>query len=345
MSEQRSNAGTYFAPLHQVGEQVTVWNEIPFSPDGLADGSYWYNVNEFSLQDDYPVQQVYLSADHNSIKVVMDYEGSPMTVQYSRGDQNSESYFAPLHQVGETDPYSGWIDLQFNADGVNPGDYYFDLEAFTNIITNYMGESYIENTYGEILHIYLKQDHSVITLIGTEISSEEKQEDDGLLFMCLKQVPGDPLDPFAGYNDLPFSPVGLENGAYWFNTEDYDIGFELVRAALSDDLNSIILQYDVNGTEQIQRYTRGDDGADIVFRALHQVGEADPYARPEIPEGYELIWYDKADVDDFGFYIDIPGAVAALYPGTPEDEVYLTAETMIETGIQYYIDPLAYEEG
>ena len=128
-----------------------------------------------------------------------------------------------------------------------------------------------------------------IEIAGTKPYPFFFTEDSETYFAPLHQVgESGPVDPFAGYNDLPFSPVGLENGAYWFNTEDYDIGFELVRAALSDDLNSIILVYDVNGTETIQRYTRGDDGADVVFRALHQVGEADPYARPEIPEGFEV---------------------------------------------------------
>ncbi|MCR5782875.1 MAG: hypothetical protein K6G90_09095 [Clostridia bacterium] len=40
---------------------------VPLSPVGLADGAYWYNVEEFSLQQTYPVQYVYLSNDLNTI--------------------------------------------------------------------------------------------------------------------------------------------------------------------------------------------------------------------------------------------------------------------------------------
>ena len=309
---------------------------VPLSPDGLSNGDYWYNTDEFSLQSIYPVQYVYLSNDLNTIKVGVLYNGS--TLEMSETRENAGTYFAPLHQVGEVSP---WTEIPLSPAGLEDGAYWFNPEEF-----------YMNSVY-PVLHAYLKNDVSAIKVTldfnGTPLNMEKAtgDEDAEYYFAPLHQVGEVIADPYESWTELPFSAAGLNPGDYYFDAETFttyyaDIG-EILYVYLKPDHTMIA----VIGTQSTIQENQADQG--LAFLCLSQVDGSDPtdpFAPPPAPEGYELIWYDKANVDDFGFYIDIPGAVAALYPETPEDEVYLIAETMIETGIVYYIDPVAYyEEG
>ena len=292
----------FFAYVRQVGVDPNAgFILLPTSEEGLEDGDYWFDVEtlvsaagEESAQY-YRSAQYYLSEDGNTLRVFI--SGNKMDLE--KNSDEGKMFFAYVRQVG-VDPNPGFTRLPTSEEGLEDGDYWFDLESLLALISEDYAQYYRDGQY------YLSDDGSTMRVIYrgyTQDYTEDDNEGGEFYFGFLRQVG---VDPNAGFTLLPFSPEGLEDGAYWFDIytlaelegmsdEELEAFMAMSAIYISDD--GLTMRFSQGG------YTTNFDIADPEYAEitafLHRVGE-DPNAGftklPTSEDGLRFgdYWYDAA---------------------------------------------------
>ena len=302
---------------------------LPTSPEGLNDGDYWFDKDglwaAISPQMDasekplYTEASYYLSVDGTILRktYIFDSGNTSNTDELVLDDPDTMCYF--LKQVG-ADPFEGFTLLPKTEDGLELGDYWFDAALLAKTIGGDIATYYLNTEY------YLSEDGNTIRffLLG-KMNTSLKQEG-GYFFNYLRQVG---IDPNAGFNLLPTSDAGLNEGDYWYDAASL--------AASSDNDEPLTALYylsdDGNTLRMIIRGEMKDMQRDSVlaatsFRYLRRVGTDPNLGFNQLPTSDAGLangtyWYDAAGLEAiFGdrykgaqYYLSEDGTVLRIVVG------------------------------
>ncbi|MBQ7546443.1 MAG: hypothetical protein IJT41_05730 [Clostridia bacterium] len=122
-------ASTFFSYLHQVGgTPIEHFNLLPTSPDGLADGAYWYDAAALSVtleEPDLINSEYYLSDDAQTLRIYM--SGYPTEI--SADSDEGSIFFGFLYQVG-VDPDAGFEPVYLSEAEAHCRGYVLDIDAY-----------------------------------------------------------------------------------------------------------------------------------------------------------------------------------------------------------------------
>ncbi len=278
-------------------------DSLPTSPDGLEDGAYWYDqaglVSLFESagtgQSLYPYEHATfrLSVDYTILRMTCPMEGYDFTYNTDEFLDDPGFICGFLCQVG-VDPNAGFTPLPTSDEGLNDGDYWFDLASFLDLLDENNRQVY------QNAQFYLSEDGTTIRIsVGTSIDFTEEEEP--TFFRFLHQVG---VDPNEGFTLLPTSDEGLEDGTYWYDADALAAAVgdtELVQSMqfyLSDDGTTIrvispAIQYD---------FTRESDEGAMFFNYLRQVG-----VDPNAIEGFILLPTSDEGLEDGDYWYDDVG--------------------------------------
>lgn len=315
---------------------------LPTSPDGLQDGDYWFNVeglvsfystyySESTLDTMFRNATYYLSVDGTILRRTYTMYG-----YQSNSDEliveEPGTMAAYLMQVGY-DPNAGFSLLAKSADGLQGGDYWFDVASFVSMY----GSEYA--SYYENADYYLSDDTNTIRvyLQGSSSPMEWTREGESVFFTFLKQV-GVDSDQIEGFTLLPKSADNLETGDYWYDAAGFaamanDDSYLRWKYYLSDDGNTLRIVMSGYSTD----ITKNSSAAVSYFIYLHKVGES-----------YTLLPTSADGLEDGAYWFDAAGLAAA----TQEDSFLSATYSLRDDGevlrvtsgeeTQYYMNVAEY---
>ena len=106
---------------------ANTWTPVPTSPDGLPNGSYYFDFSAYARKEDGTLDQTILNSinsctyqvDFNTMDVEMtDLEGDVLT------GPDAQAYLIWLRKTGVN-----WLPVAKSADGLQDGDYYLDVDG------------------------------------------------------------------------------------------------------------------------------------------------------------------------------------------------------------------------
>lgn len=298
----RAQEPAYFAYLCVLPE---FGDPLPTSPDGLSDGDYWFDkdglvelVRSYGMQEDYMyfyTDATYrLSVDGTILRKSVTLAGTTYTTHDDEFLANPTIMSRFLHQVG-VDPNAGFTLLPTSDEGLEDGDYWFDVETLAAALSEESAQLYRSAQF------YLSEDGSTLRMVTAALTQDFDKEEYGFFFTYLHQVG---VDPNAGFVLLPTSDAGLEAGDYWFDVESLAVmvgeenaqNYRSAQYYLSDD--ALTMRVIMSGYSQ--DYTSNDEnGGVFYFSFLRQVG-VDPNA------GFILLPYSSEGLEDGDYWFDLP---------------------------------------
>ncbi len=187
--------------------------------DDLEYGAYWFDREGFiDLFSDagiyYSTAKFYISDDGKTLRIII----FGQIEEYGRSDEDNEIFFSFLRQHG-IDPYEGYMLLpQADSDELEDGDWYFDLDAFLEMIDADETTAQLYRSYS----YYLSEDTE--TLLFATNFGDQTYTRDSLFFSFVKQHG---VDPYADFIALPVVTEGddldeiLPYGGWYFDFESY----------------------------------------------------------------------------------------------------------------------------
>ena len=310
----RDADAAYFDYLYVLPEM----NQLPTSPDGLADGAYWFDkegyVNYATLHTQeqylymYTTADFFLSVDGTILRKAYYYTSGTYTStspsysdEFVQDDPGTMCYF--LRQAG-VDPNAGFTLLPKSDEGLEVGDYWFDAATLAADYGS-SGTEYLNSEY------YLSDDGNTLRRIKPDGMHTDYSIYQGSMMSYYLHQYG--VDPNAGFNLLPTSAEGLSDGDYWFDVEtlvaaagEYGFIYRGAEFYLSDDGETLRMILGGSPTDS----KRSEGG--YLFAYLRQVG-VDPNAGftllPKSADGLQNgdYWYDAASL------AAVAGEYASLY--------------------------------
>ena len=208
-------------------------------------------------------------------------------IEFSSTDEEASLVFPYLHRAD--DPVVTFILLPTSEEGLADGTYWYNAAG---IAAAAGADDYLNATY------YLSDDGQTlrIRISGHSMDIPQTAEYAAFYFAFLRRAGA---EPYEGFNRLPISPDGLDDGDYWYDAAAFAAAFEdddLLNAEfyLSDDGQTLRVLTSAYPTE----VTAGSDEGAIFFAYLYQVG-VDPNA------GFEPLYLSEADAYCRGYVFDL----------------------------------------
>ena len=285
----REDEPELFSYLHQVGVDPNAgFTLLPTSDEGLSDGDYWFDAAGLADAQDFEelaTAQYYLSDDGDTIRLITPSLGQ---LDVARDSDTGTLVFPFLRQVGvDPNAIEGFTLLPFSEDGLEEGEYWFDVAMLAEVTGNDKSMDYLYYLSDDGNTIRIKYDAS----FSVDITRDDEYSD--TVFPYLRQVG---VDPNPGFTRLPKSADGLEAGEYWFDAAGFaamahDTSYQNSIYYLSDDGNTLR----INSSGYVFDVTKGSGSASVYFIYLHKVGEV--YTTlPTSDEGLEegAYWFDAS---------------------------------------------------
>ncbi len=203
----RAEEPAYFAYICVLPE---FGDPLPTSPDGLSDGDYWFDkdglvelVRSYGMQEDYMyfyTDATYrLSVDGTILRKSVTLAGTTYTTHSDEFLANQSTMSRFLHQVG-VDPNAGFTLLPTSDEGLEYGDYWFDVETLAAALSEESAQLYRSAQF------YLSEDGSTLRMVTAALTQDYDKEEYGFFFTYLHQVGEDETKAYLTIN-VPDEPV------------------------------------------------------------------------------------------------------------------------------------------
>ena len=118
-------------PIQQYAAPVAHnWTVVPTSPDGLPDGSYYFDFTAYARKEDGTLDQTIVDAINSSTYKV-DFDTMDVEMIDAEGDVltglDAQAYLFWLRKTGVN-----WLPVAKSTEGLQDGDWYLDVESFTD---------------------------------------------------------------------------------------------------------------------------------------------------------------------------------------------------------------------
>ena len=223
-SRSQADYAWYFDGLAPHGGQAEGVRLLPTSPDGLAEGALWFDMDGFVAAraeagddqyalDTYPTQKIFANAAGTALRVC-NSQYQVLQQLTAGGESDYQFYFDFVKQVGAEEPACPHTDFTYIDSSwyAQPGGWWIDkyqLKYDTdNAVYSDWSTMYYMCSCGDALKIVYSQSGENVTEI--HVRGEEGQD---VYFQNVHVLPE--------FVDLPTSEEDLETGAYWFDVEGF----------------------------------------------------------------------------------------------------------------------------
>ena len=214
-----------------------------------------------------------------------------------------------LYEPGQQPPV--YNEIPVSEEGLAKGDFWYDMAS--------LKLCFWDNYDTGNIKVYLSEDGNYLCFNSDTIGylSSSRDGENNILFDFLRQV-----GEFDDWSDLPLSSEGLNVGDYWLNaTLLIALGyFDSIDSALISPDGSQIVAFTNKGTIKGSVASENYGGLCYTY-GLKRV--------TAVPNSFEPVYSDKADVPGFGMYADWYALAASLAePGDTPEDIELNALSM-----------------
>ena len=118
------------------------WTVVPTSPDGLPDGSYYFDFSAYARKEDGTLDQTILDSI-NSCTYKVDFDTMDVEMIDAEGDVltglDAQAYLFWLRKTGVN-----WLPVAKSTEGLQTGDWYLDMEALTDEMIRAQKRAWVE---------------------------------------------------------------------------------------------------------------------------------------------------------------------------------------------------------